>query len=270
MNKNLNHNGEIIMKTNIINSIKFRLLFKINNCVANGDPNSEAQQRVDDDGHGYITDVCFNHFLRQYIAWKGCDIVFDGKKTAAHFSGMSNEDALKNFVDIRLFGAMIRGKVDEKGDDGGEEKPKDEKGSKKGNKPRSKEDKAKDANISVTRSFNMTVCKTTKPIFPKRNAITRCMKSRDDADQNSTMGSQPVVEEAVFALNAVLSGRQAEKNGVTLQDIELLKEAMQNWTKVLEGPRAGRIEILFFSAEECEDNLVPAHLGLEWAQNYRG
>ena len=271
--------GDINMEeNNTINSIKFHLLFKINNCVANGDPNADAQQRVGDDGHGYITDVCFNHFLRQYMMWKGYDIVFDGKKTAANFGGMSTETALKNFVDIRLFGAMIRGEVNKKDenseepelDENEEKTKKGKKGAKGSKKPRSKEEKKGDACISATRSFNMTVCKTLEPIFPKRNAITRCMKSRDDADQNSTMGSQPVVEEAVFALNAVLSGRQAEKNGVTQNDIELLKEAVRNWTKVLEGPRAGRVEIIFFSAEECDDNLVPAHLSLEWAKNYRG
>jgi CRISPR/Cas system type I-B associated protein Csh2 (Cas7 group RAMP superfamily) len=244
-----------------MNSLKFSLKFKAMNCVVNGDPNNEAQQRVDDDGHGYITDVCFNHFLRQYIAYKGHDTVFDGVKTTAFFGGMSVKEALEQFVDIRLFGAMLKGEVKEEGT---EEVPAKKEKKEKG-KVRSKEEKAGDADISVTRAFNMTICRTTEPIAPRRNAITRCMKSRDDAAKNATMGSVAVVDNATFALNAVLSGRQAEKNGVTEQDVALLKEAMVNWTKTLEGPRSGRIEIVSFNVEECEDNLVPAHIDLSWA-----
>lgn len=248
------------MKVTNMNSLKFSLKFKAMNCVVNGDPNNEAQQRVDDDGHGYITDVCFNHFLRQYIAYKGHDIVFDGIKTTAFFGGMSVKEALEQFVDIRLFGAMLKGEVKEEGAEISEAPAK-----KAAKKVRSKEEKAGDADISVTRAFNMTICRTTEPIAPRRNAITRCMKSRDDAAKNATMGSVAVVDNATFALNAVLSGRQAEKNGVSEKDVALLKEAMVNWTKTLEGPRSGRIEIVSFNVEECEDNLVPAHIDLSWA-----
>lgn len=216
------------------------MLVKIVNCALNGDPNT-GDQRLDDEGHGYVTDVAVARWIKNYFAWKGHELSIDGVKTAKDFKGMSVDEALSKFIDIRLFGAMIKGaKKDRKGDD----------------------DKS---DISVTRCVNTTAVRTMAPISVHRNTITRMMQSEDDKSQNSTMGTQSFVENAVFAINMVFSGRQAEKNKVTPEDIALLKEAMQNWPKVLEGPRAGRVEVIACVFEECEDNLVPAHLDLSWA-----
>lgn len=220
----------------MINSIRFFLVFKSVNCVVNGDPDSGSGPRLNDDGTAYCTDVFLSHQFREWYNYKGHDIMFDGAKTVSDFKGMSDEDALKKYVDARIHGMMLQ--------------------------------EEKNVNLKATRAFNMTRCQTRKPVVSHCDAITRCMATRDDAKTNSGMGSKQTMEEAIWVCNAVMSGRRAEKNRMTQQDIELLIEAMQNWPRTMEGPRMGKIEIVHFHYEIQKDNLVDSHTDLSWADQY--
>lgn len=213
------------------------MLVETNHCVLNGDPNNEAGQRINDNGYGYVTDVCIARLIKNYLAYKGKELAIDGVKTGEDFKGMTEKVALERFIDLRLFGAMLKtpGKKGEKTD------------------------------ISVARCVNTTMAETTQPIIPQKDSITRMMEATKGKEKNSTMGTQNFVEHATFAINMVVSGRQAEKNGVTKEDLDLLFEAMKNWPKVLEGPRAGRVEVIHLEITECEDNLVPSHMNTQWA-----
>ncbi|HOO45915.1 MAG TPA: type I-C CRISPR-associated protein Cas7/Csd2, partial [Deltaproteobacteria bacterium] len=100
------------------------------------------------------------------------------------------------------------------------------------------------------------------PITPMEITITRCAVTKeDDKNKERTMGNKNIVPYALYAAKGYVSPAFAEKTGFTIQDLELLFEALQNMFEHDRSAARGQMEtraLVVFKHDSKMGN-VPAH-----------
>lgn len=197
------HNSEIL------------LIFEAKNCNPNGDPDAENRPRIDPKRNiNYVSDVRLKRFFRDYLVEEfGEEYVYvtkvEGRSVRADerlkkLLGEVNEDnvhlLLKRCLDARLFGATV---------------------------PLGKGDKAKGASISfigpVQFTWGFSFHEVELIDFP---TITSVFSGREEAGEYGTMGKDWRLYYSLLGFYGVVSGRRAEKTGMTFDDLKIFDDLL--------------------------------------------
>lgn len=215
----------------LTNRHDFLILFEVTNGNPNGDPDAGNLPRIDPNtNRGIVTDVCLKRKVRNYVdefrptrqnGGNGFEILIkqgavietcqkdaiEKSRPDDSINGSSHAERAKNwlcreFYDVRTFGGVLSTGSDVM------------KGSAYG---------------QVRGPVQFTFGQSFHPITPMEITITRCAVTKeDDKNKERTMGNKNIVPYALYAAKGYVSPAFAEKTGFTIQDLELLFEALQN------------------------------------------
>lgn len=247
------------MSQPVKNRYEFVLLFDIENGNPNGDPDAGNMPRIDaETGLGLVTDVCLKRKIRNYIdiaknESEGYDIyvregaVLNTQHRKAYSSAgidpepkklpKNKEDALKvktfmckHFFDIRTFGAVMTTEV----------------------------------NCGQVRGpVQINFARSIDPIVQQEVTITRmAVTSEKDAEKKDReMGRKHIVPYALYQVEGYVSANIAEKTGFSVEDLNLLWDALENMfdhdRSAARGKMAAR-KLFIFEHETTLGN-APAH-----------
>ncbi|NLF44921.1 MAG: type I-C CRISPR-associated protein Cas7/Csd2 [Syntrophomonadaceae bacterium] len=225
----------------IQNRYDFVLYFDIKDGNPNGDPDAGNLPRVDaETGHGLVTDVCLKRKIRNYVTLKneeqspyaifikekailnntiekayaslGIDLneapadQNDGKKRNKTGQGQGKEVdrarkyMCENFFDIRTFGAVL----------------------------------STGANAGQVRGpVQFTFGRSVDPVVALEHSITRMAvateaEAEKQGGDNRTMGRKFTVPYGLYRAHGFISAPLANQTGFSVEDLELLWEALQN------------------------------------------
>lgn len=223
--------------------IDFVAIISVDGANPNGDPLGNNIPRTDSSGHGIISDVCIKHKLRNRLAaamdeegWGPGDAIlispaatparaesieeklaatqveYQGKEVAItqilHDKSISvkekGEALCRAFRDVRLFGFVAGSNA------------------------------AADAagkTVGVTGPVSLTDARSVAPICVSNMQITksiRSAKSKKEGTGVDTMGMKHRVERAAYVLKGGISPYDAQRTGLTWDDVETLKNAMRD------------------------------------------
>jgi len=208
------------------NRYEFVLLFDVENGNPNGDPDAGNLPRVDaETGRGLITDVCLKRKVRNYVdltraGSEGYNIyvrekaVLSEVREPAYEAAGAKKDTkgaevvqqaqkwmLKNFFDVRTFGAVMSTKENNCG--------------------------------QVRGPVQFTFSSSIDPIMPQEVSITRMAvetskEAKDQAGDNRTMGRKHIVPYGLYRLEGFISAHLAGQTGFSEEDLALLWEALIN------------------------------------------
>jgi CRISPR-associated protein Csd2 len=225
----------------IQNRYDFVILFDVKDGNPNGDPDAGNLPRVDaETGHGLITDVCLKRKIRNYVALKnneqppyaifvkekailnntisqaylslGIDLdnppsdPSDGAKRNKKGQGQGKEIdrarqfLCQNFFDIRTFGAVL----------------------------------STGANAGQVRGpVQFTFARSIDPVVALEHSITRMAvateaEAEKQGGDNRTMGRKFTVPYGLYRAHGFVSAPLAEQTGFSVDDLELLWEALEN------------------------------------------
>ena len=210
----------------INNRYEFVLLFDVENGNPNGDPDAGNLPRIDaETGRGLITDVCLKRKVRNYVdltraGKEGFNIyvrekavlsevrapayeALDSKKDAKDAStvALAQKWMLKNFFDVRTFGAVMSTKENNCG--------------------------------QVRGPVQFTFSSSIDPIMPQEVSITRmavetAKEAAAQGGDNRTMGRKHIVPYGLYRLEGFISAPLARQTGFSEDDLALLWEALIN------------------------------------------
>jgi CRISPR-associated protein Cas7/Csd2, subtype I-C/DVULG len=210
----------------INNRYEFILLFDVENGNPNGDPDAGNLPRVDaETGRGLVTDVCLKRKVRNFVdltkaGEKGFNIYVREKAVLSEVRAPAYEETgakkgakgadivkqaqdwmLKNFYDVRTFGAVMSTKENNCG--------------------------------QVRGPVQFTFSSSIDPIMPQEVSITRMAvetskEAKDQDGDNRTMGRKHIVPYGLYRLEGFVSAHLAQKTGFTEGDLSLLWEALMN------------------------------------------
>lgn len=204
----------------------FVAVVKAVNCNPNGDPLNEGRPRTNIMGYGEISAECIKRKIRNRIQDMGgnifvqcdsrCEDGFKSLKERASsvealekaFKAKDNvlaaEIACETWMDVRLFGQVFAF-------GGG-------------------------TSVGVRGAVSICHSQSVSPVSIKDVQITKSTngeppkkKSGEDggsAKSSDTMGCKYLVENAIYTIKGSISPMSSEKNGVTEDDIEMLKKAL--------------------------------------------
>lgn len=223
--------------------IDFIAIISVDGANPNGDPLGNNIPRTDFCGHGLISDVCIKHKLRNRLAaamdeagWGAGDAIlispastpdraesieeklastqveFQGKEVPIskilhnkHISVKDKGEALcRAYRDVRLFGFVAGSNA------------------------------AADAagkTVGITGPVSMTDARSIAPICVANMQITKCIRSAQDKKEGAgmdTIGMKHRVEHAAYVLKGGISPYDAQRTGLTWEDVEALKTAMRD------------------------------------------
>ena len=247
------------MRTPIQKRYEFVLLFDVENGNPNGDPDAGNLPRIDPEtGLGLVTDVAIKRKVRNYVqivkeGQPGYEIyvregaVLNAQHRRAYENlGIQPEDKqlpkdveqarritefmCNNFYDIRAFGAVMTTKV----------------------------------NAGQVRGpVQMGFARSIDPIVQQEVTITRVAvtSEEDAAKKDREMGRKHIVPYALYRLEGFVSAALAEKTGFSLEDLELLWDALANMFEHDRSSSRGKMasrRLIVFEHESKLGN-VPAH-----------
>lgn len=193
----------------MIKNSKIAIVIEAINSNPNGDPDQGNLPRTLEDGRGYMTQQSIKHKIRKYVHEvygneSGNEVWIIGsegneKQTQnSKKSGLDREGILNKFWDVRLFGGVI-GTGDTKGLD------------------------------AVTGAVQFsTIAESVLPVEVVEECLVNCIATTDEGGGAGLMGNKSYVKYGQYVAYADVSAAQAEKNGVTERDIEILLEAIEN------------------------------------------
>ena len=205
------------------NRYDFILLFDVKDGNPNGDPDSDNMPRVDSEtGEGLVTDVCIKRKVRNYIDYlhitdrpQSYEIYVkegpilkdkisamtsdeieklkkDAKKNEKKIIDLKREAMLREFYDIRAFGAVMS---------------------------------FKEANAGQVRGpIQLTFGRSIDPIFPHEHTIVPVVAAKKD----QTMGRKATVPYGLYKMYGFVTPHFAEDTGFTEDDLKLFWKALQN------------------------------------------
>ena len=201
------------------NRIDFQVVFSVDHANPNGDPIDGNRPRQLSDGRGEVTDVCLKRKIRNRFDELGSPILIksterclasgevstvverylqavnDGEKIK-QFSDEIIRKGLDAFIDVRMFG-QVYAFID-----------------------KSSGQHTRNA-VSISSAFSVS------PIEIEETQITKSISNTDkDKKGSDTMGMKYAVPFAVYRFFGSVSGRVADENHVTDEDIALLKKAL--------------------------------------------
>lgn len=201
-----------------MNNVGIKIIIDAKNCNPNGDPMT-GHPRINTDGYGVMTDVCIKRKIRNALQQLGANIFVQSeefadddctslenrmKSNAAFMAAYKNsrQEARKvacdTWMDIRLFGQVFAVKGD-----------------------------ATSLGIRGCVSFEWGV--SVLPINITETQITKSVNAAETKGMASDrLGKKFQIDHAVYVVNGWISGKLAEKNGVTEEDYELFKQALVN------------------------------------------
>lgn len=232
-------------KTNLLkNRIDFIAIISVDGANANGDPETENMPRMDTMGYGEISDVCIKHKLRRRLAMAhieqglpdDCEILltakdddlYPGKSIYSRLLQKDGGELLKlatagvkkkegaeplssrelsklfcaGYRDIRLFGQVV---ALSKG-----------------------EGMSSGVSVGIPGACTIQTAKSVAPISVESVTITKCLPIADSTKRGSDqLGRKYTVSRAAYVLRGSINAYTGEKNGVTEEDAEALREAIQ-------------------------------------------
>lgn len=197
----------------------------------NGDPENGGAIRQTPDGLAMATDVCVKRWIRDYLEEVAGKPIFisrsiedklpEGKtnlKWWADLHGVkTGEDAKREFIDVRIFGAVVL--LTKKATKGSSKKEKEEA---KANNVEGGENSQILGPIQIGYGFS------TEPVDVMDVGITRVVRQEDGAS-GGTMGSRQMAHKVVMVQKGRYSGHLGKRAGVSSDDLELF------WTALIEG-----------------------------------
>ncbi|MDD3586450.1 MAG: type I-C CRISPR-associated protein Cas7/Csd2, partial [Thermoguttaceae bacterium] len=223
------------------NRYDFVLVFDVKDGNPNGDPDAGNLPRIDPEtGQGLVTDVCLKRKIRNYVlltkenvpnfdifvkekavlndligsayAEEGIDLTktpkdkTDGDKRKSPGKGQGGEVATararmcKDFYDIRTFGAVMS-----TGPNAGQ----------------------------VRGPVQLTFSRSVDPVVSLEHSITRCaVATQEEAEKqsgdNRTMGRKSTISYGLYVGYGFVSPAFASQTGFSLDDLDLLWDALQN------------------------------------------
>lgn len=222
----------------------FMMIFSVANANVNGDPNADARPRVDDNNYGLMSDVCFKHKVRNYLeivyGSEGNDrVLLSPAESSKGFgtikarveAGLTAEELTKlssnkineyaermaivcsRFIDVRMFGAMLAYKQE-----GTKSKKKD---------ADSTEKEKAGVSLGIRGPITVQWAKTVAPVVVFDNGITKCISTDTEDEKGSdTMGNKSFVKHGLYVVKGSINGFNAEKCGLTEEDVEKFKQAL--------------------------------------------
>lgn len=205
------------------NRYDFILLFDVKDGNPNGDPDSDNLPRVDSEtGEGLVTDVCIKRKVRNYIDYlhitdrpQSYEIYVkdgpilkdkisamtsdeieklkkDAKKNDKKIIDLKREAMLREFYDIRAFGAVMS---------------------------------FKEANAGQVRGpIQLTFGRSIDPIFSHEHTIVPVVA----ANKDQTMGRKATVPYGLYKMYGFVTPHFAEDTGFSEDDLKLFWKALQN------------------------------------------
>jgi Cas7 group CRISPR-associated protein Csh2 len=196
------------------------LIINVVNSNPNGDPDSESEPRIFEDGRGLISPVSFKRKLRDLMEEKGyvyeaalaairpsqrADILESRGRNRSEFNDLSREDFKARFWDGRVFGSTFL------------EQSKDE-----GKKKSKTKGKAKEQHIATgVVQFGPGV--SVAPIEVMRLTLTSKAGVEDDKDRGMAPLAFRVVRHGLYAMPFFVNSSAAGKSGCDASDIDLMK-----------------------------------------------
>ena len=202
------------------NKIDFALVIAVNHANPNGDPLNGNRPRETYEGYGEISDVCLKRKIRNRMMDFGASVFVqsddrcnDGfrslKDRADAFPELSDAQKKKDreayakaacakWMDVRSFGQVFAFKDGKEGVSVGVRGP-----------------------VSIHPAFSI------EPINIESLQITKSVNSiTTDKKSSDTMGTKHRVDFAVYTTFGSINCQLAEKTGFTMEDAELIKEAL--------------------------------------------
>ncbi len=198
--------------------VDFIVFFTVENANPNGDPLSGNMPRQDNELLGLVSDVCLKRKIRNRMQDMGYNIfvqaserINDGfKSLEARFDDkypankkLSDdaiyEDICKSYMDVRSFGQVVT---------------------------------FQNKSIGIRGPVSVTMAKSVKPVNISSMQITRStngMKAEEGKQRSSdTMGMKHHVDFGLYSFSGSINPFFAEKTGFSIQDAEVIKEALQS------------------------------------------
>lgn len=212
------------MTTIQTNKIDFSLIFEVKKANANGDPLNGNLPRQNIDGRGEVSDVAIKRKIRNRWMQEGLRVYMQTTETAT--DGFSNlKDRIhgtaeiqplldkkgklsekqsdevvaalnKAYIDIRTFGAVIT--------------LKDE------------------VSRGIRGAVSITSAESIDPVIVTSQQITKSVSldAAKGTKGSDTMGSKHRVEYGLYRVDGSINAYLGEKNGLTVEDVELIKQAL--------------------------------------------
>ena len=208
----------------------FVLFFDVMDGNPNGDPDAGNLPRIDPEtGNGLVTDVCLKRKIRNYVglvksdqppyeiyikeksvlnntnkrAYEALGVDLE-KDTGKRKGGDKTEEAkawmCKNFFDIRAFGAVMTTKI----------------------------------NCGQVRGpVQLTFARSVDPVIAAEHSITRMAvtteeEAKKQSGDNRTMGRKYTIPYGLYKTHGFISPSLANQTGFTLEDLDLLWDALTN------------------------------------------
>jgi CRISPR-associated protein Csd2 len=197
-----------------IKKTDFILIFDVRNGNPNGDPDRANAPRTDrHTGHGLVTPVCLKRKIRNYVSRRmagvdGYQIYIEkdavlGERKAAVVKENPKDPAkemCRRYYDVRLCGGLLSAN-------------------------KNSESKAD----SITGPLQITFAESIDKVMVDDHTITRCAaENAREGKDNKTMGVHHTVPYGLYVAYGFLDPVRAAQTGLSLDDIELLKEACEN------------------------------------------
>lgn len=218
------------------NKIDFTLFLTVRLANPNGDPLNGNQPRTDIDGIGYLSQECIKRKIRNRLQDIGEPVLLQSPDRI-HFDGATctldrvkmhtdlvelmtricerdktctRQDfiqaACEKWLDVRLFGGTFAYKYTELS-------------GKKGN------NSTDGFSAGIRGAVSISIARSLEPIDIESMQITKVQPASADS-KSDTMGMRHMVKFAVYRINGSIDAQLAQRNGVTMADVEAFKQAL--------------------------------------------
>lgn len=214
--------------TNLLNRTDFVGFIEVRNSNPNGDIDMGNMPRQDDDGYGYMTDVCIKRKIRDAVALamqgkEGYELYINNDNTALEtkasepvrmmdekkFEAMSPDEKaaylkdfmLKKYFDIRAFGAVVTTYTTNKWCDG-----------------------------QVKGPVQISFAESLEPVDPKEITVSRVSVTteKDKEKKDRELGKKWVVPYGMYRFEGHISACLANRAGFAEEDRDILLDAIWN------------------------------------------
>jgi CRISPR-associated protein Csd2 len=213
------------MRTPVTNRYDFVYFFDVKDGNPNGDPDAGNLPRIDPETtQGLVTDVCLKRKVRNYVAevkqeapefkiyvrekavlnelhgqaYKALDLKPESKKLPKDEKKAREitQWMCQNFYDIRAFGAVMTTEIN---------------------------------SGQVRGPIQLTFARSLDPVVSAEFSITRCAVTNEkEAEKERTMGRKFTVPYGLYRCHGFLNATLASSTGFSFDDLELLKDALNN------------------------------------------
>jgi len=210
------------MTNSITNRYEFVYLFDVENGNPNGDPDAGNMPRIDPEtSFGIVTDVCLKRKVRNYVEIVKKNespykiyvrekavltterggayqvLTEEEKKDKQKAADLGRAFMCKNYFDVRTFGAVMSTKENNCG--------------------------------QVRGPVQFNFARSVDPIVPMEMTITRmAVETEAEREKERMMGRKNVVPYGLYQSEGYVSAHLASQTGFSLDDLDLLWEALKN------------------------------------------